>query len=221
MTVVGIAQAGFHGLEMMSPADLFVPLMMKTVVTLTWDDMERRNSIWLKVFARLKAGTSAAAAQSAITIPFHSAPVYDLKTLDAQIGETHFLDRLLAWLSLAFGFLATLLASIGLYGITSFSVARRTQEIGIRMALGAARGNVLRLVMREVVILAAAGLSAGIPVALALGKLVESQLFEMNAGDPAVIAGAAAAVLLVSALAGYLPARRATRIDPMQALRWE
>ena len=88
----------------------------------------------------------------------------------------------MAWLSLAFGFLATLLASIGLYGITSFSVARRTQEIGIRMALGAARGNVLRLVMREVVILAAAGLGAGIPVALALGKLVESPLFEMKAG---------------------------------------
>ena len=150
-----------------------------------------------------------------------SVPVYNLKTLDAQIGETHFLDRLLAWLSLAFGFLATLLASIGLYGITSFSVARRTQEIGIRMALGAARGNVLRLVMREVVILAAAGLGVGIPVALALGKLVESQLFAMKAGDPAVIAGAAAVVLLVSALAGYLPARRATRIDPMQALRWE
>ena len=127
----------------------------------------------------------------------------------------------MAWLSLAFGFLATLLASIGLYGITSFSVARRTQEIGIRMALGAARGNVLRLVMREVVILAAAGLGVGIPVALALGKLVESQLFAMKAGDPAVIAGAAAVVLLVSALAGYLPARRATRIDPMRALRWE
>jgi predicted permease len=148
-------------------------------------------------------------------------PVYDLKTLDTQIGETHFLDRLLAWLSVAFGSLATLLASIGLYGVTAFNVTRRTQEIGIRMALGAARGNVLQLVMREVLILAAAGLIVGVPAALALGRLVESQLFEMKAGDPVVIAGAMAVVLLVSILAGYLPSRRATHIDPVQALRWE
>jgi len=148
-------------------------------------------------------------------------PVYDLKTLDAQIDETHFLDRLLAWLSVAFGLLATLLASIGLYGITAFSVTRRTQEIGIRMALGAARGNVLRLVMREVLVLAAAGLVIGVAASLVLGRLLESQLFEMKANDPAVIAGASAVVLLVSTVAGYLPARRATHIDPMQSLRWE
>jgi predicted permease len=150
-----------------------------------------------------------------------SVPVYDLKTLDTQIGETHFLDRLLAWLSVSFGVVATLLASIGLYGITAFSVTRRTQEIGIRMALGAARGNVLRLVMREALMLAAAGLIVGVPAALAFGKLIESQLFEMKGNDPAVMVGAMAAVLLVSVLAAYLPARRATRIDPMQALHWE
>ena len=148
-------------------------------------------------------------------------PIYDLKTVDAQIGETHFLDRILAWLSVAFGFLATLLASIGLYGITAFSVARRTQEIGIRMALGAGRGSVLRLVMREVLLLAACGLIVGVPAALAFGKLIESQLFEMQAADPTVIAGAIGAVLLVSALAAYIPARRAARVDPMHALRWE
>jgi predicted permease len=148
-------------------------------------------------------------------------PMYDLKTLDAQIDETHFLDRLLAWLSVAFGCLATLLASVGLYGITAFNVTRRTQEIGIRVALGAARGNVLRLVMKEVLILAAVGLIVGVAAALALGRLLESQLFEMKASDPAVLAGATAVVLIVSILAGYLPARRATHIDPMQALRWE
>jgi predicted permease len=148
-------------------------------------------------------------------------PVYDLKTVAAQIDETHFLDRLLAWLAVAFGCLATLLASIGLYGITAFNVSRRTQEIGIRMALGAARASVLRLVMREVLILTALGLLVAIPATLALGRLLESQLFEMKAADPLVILGAAAVVLLVSLLAGYIPAHRATRIDPMQALRWE
>jgi len=148
-------------------------------------------------------------------------PVYDLKTLDTQIDETHFLDRLFASLSVAFGLLATLLASVGLYGITAFNVSRRTQEIGIRMALGAARGNVLRLVMREMLILAGAGLIIGVPATLVLGRLVESQLYEMKAANPMVIGGATAVVLLVSILAGYIPARRATRIDPMQALRWE
>jgi predicted permease len=148
-------------------------------------------------------------------------PLYDLKTVDMQIDETHFLDRLLAWLSVAFGCLATLLASIGLYGITAFNVTRRTQEIGIRMALGAARGNVLRLVMQEVLILAGAGLTVGIAATLALGRLLESQLFEIKAADPMVISGAMAVALLVSILAGYIPARRATRIDPMRALRWE
>jgi predicted permease len=148
-------------------------------------------------------------------------PLYDLKTIDVQIDETHFLDRLLAWLSVAFGCLATLLASIGLYGITAFNVTRRTQEIGIRMALGAARGNVLRLVMQEVLILAGVGLTVGIAATLALGRLLESQLFEIKAADPMVIAAAMAVALLVSILAGYIPARRATRIDPMRALRWE
>jgi len=165
--------------------------------------------------------TLAPAARQAVHRMDAALPVFDPETVDGQIHETHFLDLLLAWLSVAFGSLATLLASIGLYGITAFNVTRRTQEIGIRVALGAARGNVLRLVMREVLILAAAGLFVAVPAALALGRVVESQLFEMKASDPVVIAGAMAMVLLVSILAAYVPARRATRIDPMQALRWE
>jgi len=165
--------------------------------------------------------TLAQAARQVVRRMDAALPVYDVKTLNAQIGETHFLDRLLAWLSVAFGFLATLLASIGLYGITAFNVTRRTQEIGIRMALGAARANVLQLVLREVLILSGAGLIVGVLAALAVGKLLESQLFAMKGSDPGVLAGTMAVLLLVSILAGYLPARRATRIDPMQALRWE
>ncbi|HXF25763.1 MAG TPA: ABC transporter permease, partial [Bryobacteraceae bacterium] len=148
-------------------------------------------------------------------------PLIKLKTLEQQIDQTQFVDRLIAWLTSAFGLLATLLASIGLYGVTAFSVARRTREIGIRMALGARRGDVIRLVTREVLLLSAIGIAAGIALALALGKLVESQLYEIKGRDPMVMTAATVVILVVAALASYIPARRATRIDPTQALRYE
>src|SRR6185312_10914740 len=148
-------------------------------------------------------------------------PLIKLKTLEQQIDQTQFVDRLIAWLTSAFGLLATLLASIGLYGVTAFSVARRTREIGIRMALGARRGDVIRLVTREVLLLSAIGIAAGIALALALGKLVESQLYEIKGSDPIVMTAATLVILAVAALASYLPARRAAKIDPTQALRYE
>jgi predicted permease len=150
-----------------------------------------------------------------------SLPMLNVKTIAARIDETHYVERLFAWLSGAFGVLATLLASIGLYGVTAFAVARRGQEIGIRMALGAQRSNVLRLVLREVLLLTAIGVACGIPLALALGRLVENQLFAVKGTDPAVMAAAAAIIATISILAGYLPARRAARIDPVNALRYE
>jgi predicted permease len=150
-----------------------------------------------------------------------SLPVFNVKTVEAQIRETHFLDRLFAWLSIAFGVLATLLASVGLYGVTAYAVARRTQEIGIRLALGASRANVLRLILREVIVLVGAGVAAGVVAALALGRLVESQLFGIKASDPVVMALAIGVIVAVTVLAGYIPARRATGIDPMNALRYE
>ena len=150
-----------------------------------------------------------------------SLPVFNVKTVETQIKETHFLDRLFAWLSIAFGVLATLLASVGLYGVTAYAVARRTQEIGIRIALGASRANVLRLILREVIVLVGAGVAVGVLAALALGRLVESQLFGIQANDPLVMLLAVGVIVSVTALAAYVPARRATGIDPMNALRYE
>jgi len=150
-----------------------------------------------------------------------SVPTYEMRTLDKQVDNSLVTERLLATLSSAFGILATLLAAIGLYGVMAFMVARRTREIGIRMALGATGGSVVWLVMREVLLLAAAGLGIGVASALGLTRLVEAQLFGVKPTDSATLILAAVGIAGVAMLAGYLPARRATAIDPMQALRFE
>ncbi len=148
-------------------------------------------------------------------------PVYQLKTLEMQLDETLLTDRLVALLSGGFGLLATLLASIGLYGVMAFVVARRTKEMGIRFALGAQRGSVIWLVMKEVLLLLAIGLVIGVPSAMALGRYVSSQLYGIQGSDP-WIAGTTVMLLSgVAALAGLIPAQRASRIDPMLALRFE
>ncbi len=130
-------------------------------------------------------------------------------------------ERLVASLSTAFALLATLLAGIGLYGVMAYTVARRTREIGIRMALGAFRGDVVWLVMREVLLLLGIGMVIGLPAAWALSRFVEAQLYGITPADMPTIALAIAGIAAVAILAGFLPARRATRIDPMRALRWE
>jgi ABC-type antimicrobial peptide transport system permease subunit len=120
-----------------------------------------------------------------------------------------------------FGALALLLASIGLFGLMSYSVARRTNEIGIRMALGAQRYDVLRLVMNESMTLVAVGVAIGLGIALAASRLVASMLFGLAATDALTILTAVAVMAGVSAIAGYLPARRASRVDPLVALHYE
>jgi predicted permease len=148
-------------------------------------------------------------------------PVYDMKTLARQLDETLSTERLIAVLSAAFGLLATVLAALGLYGVMAFMVARRTKEIGLRMALGAPQAQVVWMVMRETLVLVAAGLAIGIPAALAIGKYVSTQLFGVRATDIGSAAAALVILALVAAGAGFLPARRASTIDPIQALRYE
>jgi predicted permease len=148
-------------------------------------------------------------------------PVVAYRTLDEQIDRLLRPERLVASLSLAFGLLATGLAAIGLYGVTAFSVAGRTREIGIRMALGAQRAAVLGMVLRDVAFMAAAGIALGVVLSFGLGRYVESQLYGVAARDFFTV-GAAAMVLATVALAsGWLPARRASRISPVRALRQE
>jgi putative ABC transport system permease protein len=142
-------------------------------------------------------------------------------TLETQVNESLNRERLLATLSGFFGGLALLLATIGLYGVMSYNVARRRNEIGIRMALGAERARVLRMVLREVALLVCAGVGVGVCVALACTRLVASFLFGLKATDPATVVLSAAVLIGVAALAGYLPARRASRLEPMAALREE
>jgi ABC-type antimicrobial peptide transport system permease subunit len=148
-------------------------------------------------------------------------PVYGVKTVEGQLDETLLSDRLIAMLSAGFDALATLLASIGLYGVMAFVVARRQRELGIRLALGAQPGFVIWMVMREVLLLLAIGLAVGVPAGLALGRYVASQLYGVQPRDPSVAGWTIVLLTLVSALAGLIPAQRASRIDPIMALRTE
>jgi putative ABC transport system permease protein len=148
-------------------------------------------------------------------------PVYSLKTLEGQLDETLLTDRLIALLSAGFGLLATILASIGLYGVMAFVVARRKKELGIRLALGAQPGYVIWMVMREVLMLLAIGLAVGIPAAMLLGQYVSSQLYGIKGHDPLIATSTTLLLALVSAAAGLIPAHRASRIDPIGALRTE
>jgi ABC-type antimicrobial peptide transport system permease subunit len=148
-------------------------------------------------------------------------PIEDLKTMPQQVKENVFLDRMISTMSAAFAFLATLLAAIGLYGVLAYNVAQRTREIGVRMALGADKGRVRTMVLRQVGLMTAVGGAIGMAGAFGLGIAAKSLLYNLEGHDPVVFVSSAILLALVALGAGLLPAVRASRIDPMQALRYE
>jgi ABC-type antimicrobial peptide transport system permease subunit len=148
-------------------------------------------------------------------------PVEELKTLEQQIRENVFMDRLISLLSGGFALLATVLAAVGLYGVLAYTVAQRTREIGVRMALGAGQQRVRRMILAQVTRMTLVGGVLGLVGAYFLGRGAQSLLYEMEGNDPLVFVGVALLLAGVAFGAGYLPARRASRVDPMEALRYE
>jgi predicted permease len=165
--------------------------------------------------------TAIAAVRRAIHDVDRTLPISDVMMLDEQVARSTTNQRLLAQLSGFFGLLAVFLSCIGIYGLMSYVVSRRTNEIGVRMALGAERSQVLWSVMRESLWLVTLGIAIGVPVALAGSRLISSMLYGLRASDPATILAGVGVLSVVAALAGYLPARRASLVDPMISLRYE
>jgi ABC-type antimicrobial peptide transport system permease subunit len=150
-----------------------------------------------------------------------SLPPIEIHTMAELVGESLTRDRMITTLSGFFGALAVLLACVGIYGIMAYAVAGRTNEIGIRMALGAQRGNILWAVLRESLLLVLIGAALGLPAVIGATKLITSLLFGLTPADPVALALAITLMFAVSALASYIPARRAAKVDPMVALRYE
>jgi predicted permease len=216
--IVGVAKDSHYAnmrqgstAENRTPRFVYIPFLQS----------EELNEMTLYVRA---AGTSATIQEElrqAVRRRDASLPIFDLQTMDKTIDDALFNERMLALLSASFGLLATMLAAIGLYGVMSYTVSRRTREIGIRIALGAERGSVLWLVLREVAFLTLVGIAVGVPGAVGLSQLVRAQLFGIAPTDPLTLAIAATTLALVGLLAGYIPARRAAGVEPVLALRCE
>ncbi len=209
--IVGVVKdAKYNDLREETPVMVFVPVYQRP---------QYANS--LDIRARGDATALTDEVRQVLSKIDRNLPVRDVTTLTAQVDRSLRQERLLTTLTSFFGLLALLLASIGLFGVMSYAVARRTSEIGIRMALGAERGSVLWMVLRESLALVAIGAVAGLVAASASTRLVGGLLYEISPTDPGAFAVSAAALLAVAALAAYIPALRASRVDPMVALRYE
>jgi predicted permease len=211
--VVGVAaDAKYNSLREKTPPRLYVPL---------FNPMWEATSVVYEVRTFADAASVGTSLRSTVQEVAPSLPPISVRTMAGLVDDTLQTDRFIEQLSGFFGLLAVLLASVGLYGLMAYTVAQRTRDIGIRMALGAEPSNVLWQVLRESFVLVVIAIAIGVPAALAGTHLVRSMLFGLGFADPIVIVSAAALLALIAALAGLLPAHRASRVDPMVALRYE
>ena len=211
--VVGVAaDVKYNSLREKTPPRLYVPL---------FNPMWEPTSAVYEVRTYADTASVGAALRSAVEQVGPSLPPISIHSMTGLVGDTLQTDRFIEQLSSAFSLLAILLASVGLYGVMAYIVARRTRDIGIRMALGARPANVLWQVLRESLVLALIGIAIGVPAALAGTRLVRSMIFGLGFADPIVMVSAIGLLAVVAALASFLPAYRASRVDPMVALRYE
>lgn len=210
--IVGIGgDAKFKDLRMEPPPTYYRPYRQSAT----------SNSVTFAVKAAVMPSSLTEAVRSVVLSLDKDLLITNMRTQDEQINDSLREERLFATLTTGFGLLALLLASIGVYGITAYTVSRRTNEIGIRMALGAQRPQVLRMVLREACWLAAAGVGTGLAISLVVGHLVRSLLYDLRSSDPLTLATAGTILIAVILVASWMPARRAASLHPMKALRHE
>ena len=211
-TIVGVVEdAKYSEVKQTVPPQFFVPYRQD----------EGLGGMHVYVRTSGDVAQAASAITAAVKRLDPNLPIEELKTLPEQVRNNTYLDRMMTTLSAAFALLATLLAAIGLYGVLAYTVAQRTREIGLRMALGAAPDRVRGMVLRQVAIMTLVGVLVGLVGALVVGKGAQSILFQMTGADPAVLTLSAVALALVALCAGFIPAHRASRVDPMRALKYE
>ena len=209
--VIGVARdSKYASLEQPVPPTLFMPYAQVAPSGMT-----------VEVRTTPAPMAVASAIREAVRETDPTISLLEMKTQRQQIAQTISKPRAFAALTIISGMIGLLLASIGLYGVVSYETTRRTREIGVRMALGARRSDVLRLVMRQTVVVVTMGAGIGIGLALAASRLIRSLLFGVAPSDPLAIGSAVAVLIVVALAASYLPARRASQLDPTQALRYE
>ena len=211
MEIVGILRdVKYNSVREAAPPTMFVPYMQTRIGNAAFEVRTRSAP----------AGVTGAVREAVRQID-QNLPVMDVSTQIEQVELRFQQEKFFAQAYTLFGIVALLLAALGLFGLMSYNVARRTNEIGIRMALGAQRQDVLRLVMRESMLLVVVGVAAGVVLALYAGRFVATLLYDVPPTDALAMALAILVMLVVSAVAGYIPARRASRVDPMVALHYE
>ncbi len=212
--IVGVVRdAKYHG-----PREKPERMTYLNVMQLTDDDA---YAYWVQLATVGDPATVAGEVRAAMAEIDPNLPILQVRTIADQVEGSMGQEQLISQLSGFFSLLALSLACIGLYGVMTYSVLRRTNEIGIRLALGAQMSRVLWMVLRESLVLLGIGVALGIPLTLAATRLVQAQLFGLQASDPATLMAAVLVIAGVTMLAAYLPARRAAKVDPMVALRYE